>query len=858
VSKVIPLQVSDKHSPTLEYLNIKLDYAADFIDSCCMKKFVKTPLPYKARSHILLLLALLLFGGIFFTANASLAQEATNVTTTANSNGTVSQEPAAPATWRAILERVSQALSREGLTDIELDGLLNETSNVENEASVRAQSEEQKLTPFQQRLDALGPAPKEGEAPEPEDLAAQRQRLTDEFSIQSAQIKEAADAALQAQLLREQIAKRRHDKFFTEISNRTSGVLQPAFWLKFTDGFSGFAKSIQLLVSDSLSALQNVLLTDTFKLIILLFFAPLLLLIFFRARNILDRLSSYIPEHTENRALEGFLYYLANGILPSILIVALYKLVETQDLLTTRFDQFAFLFANSMSLVLIINCLARVWLSPNESERRIARISNGMAINGYRILKYGLWAAYITFLINGLAVIFVMPLEVKVGLSFIFSLFVAIPTLTMLWMYRRDRQKQAQLSEYTPIPVFTRYLGIVVWGASLFILIAAIAGYISFSEFLAQQLLFGIAVTLSAWLLLRFIDFLFLQLSISHIENIEGTESNTANFGNAGQIAILGAGVSKLTVYIVAAVLLMLPWGYRTSDFFQIFEKAFFGFEVGGLSISISTVLLALLLFVIGYTITMALRAWLNDKLLPTTSLDIGVSNSISTVFGYIGIVVAAMLAISAAGFDLSNLAIVAGALSLGVGFGLQSIVSNFVSGLILLAERPIKAGDWVSTSGGDGYVRKISVRSTEIETFDRATIIVPNSSLITDTVTNWTHGNKTGRIRIPIGVAYDSDPDQVKEILLTCAAEHKLVLGRPAPVVYFMEFGASSLDFELRCFLSDINYGMSVTSDLRFSILKEFRAADIGIPFPQREVLIKSEEPAPAPKRKRIPAKKA
>ena len=212
------------------------------------------------------------------------------------------------------------------------------------------------------------------------------------------------------------------------------------------------------------------------------------------------------------------------------------------------------------------------------------------------------------------------------------------------------------------------------------------------------------------------------------------------------------------------------------------------------------------------------------------------------------------MLAISSAGFDLSSLAFVAGALSLGVGFGLQSIVSNFVSGLILLAERPIKAGDWVSTSGGDGYVRKISVRSTEIETFDRATIIVPNSSLITDTVTNWTHGNKTGRIRIPIGVAYESDPDQVQEILLKCAAEHDLVLGRPEPVVYFMEFGASSLDFELRCFLADINYGMSVMSDLRFSILKELRAANIGIPFPQREIIIKSEEPAaePAPARKR------
>ena len=762
--------------------------------------------------------------------------------------------PSESATWRAILERITQALSREGLADAELDELVEEASEVAQNAGAQVKLEQEKLTPLQQRLDALGPAPEENQAPEPEELAAQRAALENDFAQQNAKIKEAADAELQANQLREQIAKRRHDKFFTEISNRTAGVLRPTFWLEFYDGFSGFSRASQLLFTDSLKALWKALLDEKFKFVVILFFIPLLLLIFTRVRRGLHKLKARIPEHSENRALEGFVYYLSNGVVPSILILALYRVFESQNLLTKRFDEFLVLLTTATALLIVIRCLARVWLSPREPERRIARVSNTMATRGYTILTYGLWGAFVTFLLNSLAIIFVMPLEVKVGLSFIFSLFVAVPLLVILWGYRKDRQEQALLSGYTPLPVFTRYLGIVIWLASVLIVVSALTSYIAFSEFLAQQLLFGVTVVLSAWLLLRFIDFLFLQLSISHIEGEADATKAQPSFGNSGQVAILGAGISKLTVYVAAAILLMLPWGYRTSDFFQIFEKAFFGFEIGGLSISISTVLLALLLFVIGYTVTMALRAWLNEKLLPTTSLDIGVSNSISTVFGYIGIVVAAMLAISSAGFDLSSLAFVAGALSLGVGFGLQSIVSNFVSGLILLAERPIKAGDWVSTSGGDGYVRKISVRSTEIETFDRATIIVPNSSLITDTVTNWTHGNKTGRIRIPIGVAYESDPDQVQEILLKCAAEHDLVLGRPEPVVYFMEFGASSLDFELRCFLADINYGMSVMSDLRFSILKELRAANIGIPFPQREIIIKSEEPVaePAPARKR------
>ncbi|MEL7430803.1 MAG: mechanosensitive ion channel domain-containing protein, partial [Pseudomonadota bacterium] len=420
-----------------------------------------------------------------------------------------------------------------------------------------------------------------------------------------------------------------------------------------------------------------------------------------------------------------------------------------------------------------------------------------------------------------------------------------------------DRLEQLALGGPKTQSKFWKVLVIGLWAASLAILLSALVGYVALAEFLSQQLVFGVIVVLTAWLLLRFIDYIFLHLTAD--DEVEwGGEAAVS--GSGGQAAILGSGVLKLFVYVAASVLLMLPWGYRTSDFFQIFQQAFFGFEVGGLSISISTILLALALFMIGYTVTVALRGWLNNKLLPTTSLDIGISNSISTVFGYIGVLVAAMLAISAAGFDLSNLAIVAGALSVGIGFGLQSIVSNFVSGLILLAERPIKAGDWVSTSGGDGYVRKISVRSTEIETFDRATVIVPNSSLITETVTNWTHGSKIGRIIIPIGVAYNSDPEQVQAILLQCAKDHKLVLGRPEPVVYFMDFGASSLDFQLRCFLSDINYGIVVQSELRFAILKALREAKIEIPFPQREVLVKNAEAETPfkPRRSRKAAPKA
>jgi len=480
-----------------------------------------------------------------------------------------------------------------------------------------------------------------------------------------------------------------------------------------------------------------------------------------------------------------------------------------------------------------------ILLAKSEEQDRLLKVSDQASFRIKKIVSIGLFTALALSILNTISSAVVAPLEVAVALSLLFSIVIAGTCILLLSALYKDN---ASSDTTYKAARFWRVLKFVSWIISFVIIGTALFGYVALSEFLSQQLLFGLVLIGSVWLLLRFVDRNFQpliepQLSQSDVGPVEVAANNSK------QALILSNGLINLAIYSAAGILLMLPWGYRTSDFYQIFNDAFFGFEIGGLRISLATILFALILFAVGYTVTIALRSWLNNRYLPTTGLDIGVSNSISTVLGYVGFVIAAVLAISAAGFDLSNLAIVAGALSLGIGFGLQSIVSNFVSGLILLAERPIKAGDWVVTTGGEGTVRKISVRSTEIETFERATIIVPNSTLITDPVTNWTHGNKLGRIAIAIGVGYDSDPEEVKAILLKCANENSRVLSIPQASVFFMDFGASSLDFQLRCFLSDINYCLTVQSELRFEILKALREANIEIPFPQRDVHLISGE---------------
>jgi potassium-dependent mechanosensitive channel len=288
---------------------------------------------------------------------------------------------------------------------------------------------------------------------------------------------------------------------------------------------------------------------------------------------------------------------------------------------------------------------------------------------------------------------------------------------------------------------------------------------------------------------------------------------------------------------ICAIPFLMMQWGFSGADVRDWFKSLFFGIEVGQFRISLARILIGIVLFIALLFATRLLQRWLREKALQQTRMDPGVVNSIDTVAGYVGTGLAALLAVSYAGLDITNLAIVAGALSVGIGFGLQSIVNNFVSGLILLIERPIRVGDRIVIGDQQGLVRRISVRATEIETFDRASLIVPNSELITGRVLNWTHRDSLGAVNVKVGVGYDSDPEQVLAILKKCADDHADVLRTPAPAAFFENFGDSALMFNLRISLPDIGKAGTVQSDLRIAILKALREANIEIPFNQIDV---------------------
>jgi small-conductance mechanosensitive channel len=292
---------------------------------------------------------------------------------------------------------------------------------------------------------------------------------------------------------------------------------------------------------------------------------------------------------------------------------------------------------------------------------------------------------------------------------------------------------------------------------------------------------------------------------------------------------------------IYAALYLMVVWRLFDSVGEAWHAIVSTGIVLGDKTISAKMLLIGLGALYTAILVSWMLRSLLEEEVFPRRQMDRGVRDSIKKLLHYAILALGVLMALSLAGIELKNFAVLAGALGIGIGFGLQNIVNNFVSGLILLFERPIKIGDMVVLDGEWGTVRKIGLRSTTVETFDQSEVIVPNSLLVSEKVTNWTLSNEQCRIVVPVGVAYGSDVEKVLHILYASAQTHPNVLDNPPPSAIFTAFGASSLDFELRVWAKSVAERLIIKNDLLLYIDRRFREEDIEIPFPQRDLHLRS-----------------
>lgn len=534
-----------------------------------------------------------------------------------------------------------------------------------------------------------------------------------------------------------------------------------------------------------------------------------------------------------------------SAVIPTLAVAAFgastYFLLLNFNVLRMDFASlFARILQATVLLVLVLK-LASVILGPGQSSSRLLNLTNRGASALYSLVVVTFLIKAVSYLAGGVRELLNLPVQSSVLQAFAETFLVAIILVITSQLKPLVPKDAHSESRGEPWPLWVR-LPMLITGIGL--IFTCLAGYVALGAFMSSQIVVTGAILIVVYFGLlsgkaimqenAFAESLLGKHLISKFQ-ISQSALNTLGLitGIIINLVLLGLGLSFV----------LLQWGYRVSELLTGGLDLFTRIQIGGITISIVNIGIGLLLFAVGYFATRRFQQWLDRNVLGRGKVEIGVRNSIRKVIGYFGIAIAAMIAVSAAGFDLSSLALVAGALSLGIGFGLQTIVSNFVSGLILLAERPFKAGDWVETTSVQGIVKEISVRATEIETFSRKSVIVPNSELVNAAVGNWTHRNSIGRIDVLIGVSYDNSPKKIMDLLLEIADENPNLLKIPEPSVEFVDFGASSLDFSIRGFLADISNGFNVRNELRVAIYDKFKAEGIEIPYPHQEVYLHGPE---------------
>ncbi|HBK46963.1 MAG TPA: DUF3772 domain-containing protein, partial [Xanthomonadaceae bacterium] len=404
-----------------------------------------------------------------------------------------------------------------------------------------------------------------------------------------------------------------------------------------------------------------------------------------------------------------------------------------------------------------------------------------------------------------------------------------------------------------PAPVTSRRGGIIVLVrllghlTVLSALVAALFGYLNFALFLTSQMIWIALVASLIGLLMAFADDLATWVfkpegrfsrALAHALGLGGNR--------LAQAGVLLSAALRLMLLAVGVAALLMPYGSNLSVFSGWYDAVSRGLRIGTITITPGAVIRALLVVALGMGALQVIQQWLVNTYLPKTDLEPGARNSVSTVVRYLGLLLVVLWTLAALGIGMSQLALVVSALSVGIGFGLQAITQNFVSGLILLAERPVKIGDWVRIGDQEGDIRRINVRATEIQVGDRSTLIVPNSELITKTVRNMTLSNPMGRVQLQFAVPLDNDVARVRELLLEIYAGHARTLPEPAPSVFIDSIANGQANFNSFVYVSSPRDAYGVRSDLYFALLQRLAAEGIPLQSPQDVRIHRADDSRP------------
>ncbi|WP_192358109.1 mechanosensitive ion channel family protein [Mesorhizobium mediterraneum] len=689
-----------------------------------------------------------------------------------------------------------------------------------------------RLSEINARLDQLGAPPAAGQPPEPDIVTSERQALASEKAEINAVIAAAQNLSIRISGLIAKIANMRSELFRNLLTKRyvLSDALSPEVISDANGEFTGFYKAVSSWLTFAFKFKFQAVLAATLTAL------SLAAVLFVGGRRLFGRVFEADPSVEDPSYLSRLSVAFWSTLLPTlavgVFLVSTVFFFNYYNVLRGDIGVFLNALVAVIAVVFCVNRLTNAALEPRLPNWRLIPVESGPA---RWLVRLTTAMAVVIGVNNFLSVVndkMGSPLSLTIARSFVATIIVGVILILMGLL----KPFKAADGSWRPWPAWLRYTAVAL---GLFTIATALLGYIGLAIFVSLQV-----VVTGTILVTAYIGFLSAR-AISEEGGFANTSigrwlSTNSSYEESAldQLGLVVSVAINLMIVLVFLPLILLMWGFQPGDIQAWGYKLATGLTIGSVTISVTGILTGIIVFIIGYFLTRWFQGWLDGSVMARGKVDTGVRNSIRLAVGYAGVALAALVGVSAAGIDLSNLALVAGALSLGIGFGLQNVVSNFVSGLILLAERPFKVGDWIVAGEISGTVKKISVRATEIETFQRQSVILPNSNLINNAVGNWTHRNKLGRIDIKVGVAYGSDVKQAHAVLLEIARGHPLVLKNPEPFVLFTNFGPAALEFEIRVFLADVMNGNIVQNDIRFAVLDEFADQHIEIPSAPRAVV--------------------
>ena len=771
-----------------------------------------TPRPIQFLLRLALLLCLLAAG------NPASAQPA----------GTAAPGVLTPTDWNAALSPITRQLRDPRMDDEGFAVLRADLDRLRVQATTERDQFRQATAATQTQLDALGPPPAAGQPREAAGVTESRRQLA--VRLQSSQ-----DSAKQAELaltrivaLQDEVADEARRQFTRQLMYRGASPFNPDFWRSGFDDIGAISTQVMAIPAQWWAADQGRRPghSTLLQIVIVIALASALLI---PTQRWLSRHYGIQPEieapSPVRRTIAAFTVLLRYTAMPLAVLWAAYGVLLGNDWLNGLVGSMVLMLMQAVSIALLAYGLGQATLAPGQSAWALIPLQKSERA---KLLRRTAAVAIGMILLAVLVAPSRVPDFGFAGRNMVIAavaLFLFVSNLA----FSDPRLWRSLPDAWRPL----RLLAGLIFAINLVALVALLLGYYGAAAFLSYGLL-GSALTLGAYALVR----IAIRDGLANLA--ENPDSRfriwRQSLGLSGPMSTTSQLLLGLLADIVLFVLLLaglaVSWGVSRATLISYTLELFYGVTIGPVTISLGNILAAVVVLVIGIGITRLLSGGLNARLETQVGIDPGVRNSMVTGLTYAGYLLAIVAGVGVVGLDLSNLAIIAGALSVGIGFGLQNIVNNFVSGLILLIERPVKVGDWVVVGSREGYVRRINVRSTEIETFPRASVIIPNSELISQSVMNWTHRNRLGRIDIQLNLSYAADLEKAREVLLKCLTEHPDILSMPAPLVIFRDFGAGTLQFALRGHISDVEKRHIIESDLRFAIHKALKDSGVGLPY--------------------------